>query len=142
MRSKEYEKFQELFDEVVNSNARKAFPNVVEILDPQEALNVLNRTSSHLGLTSPYYFKIQDLVHPRIEVTWYPKIFRNAEGMGGRFDGSGVILTSPRHDGVARVFTFHFCAHEWDESGANHSRGWHPKVCRKCGFDASIDSGD
>jgi hypothetical protein len=25
---------------------------------------------------------------------------------------------------------------------ANHSRGWHPGWCGKCGVDMSIDSGD
>jgi hypothetical protein len=34
------------------------------------------------------------------------------------------------------------CLHDFDTSGSNPSRGWHRAVCRKCGFDASVDSGD
>lgn len=148
MRKTDYLKFQERLQEVLNSRGELAFPNVKEITDPQEGLNLVNRTSVRLSnsVTQPYELRIQNFDPPKgvqtHERTWYPHIFLNSGGMGGQFNGSGVIVASPRHDGVARVFTFAMCEHEWDESGANHSRGWHPKVCTKCGFDASIDSGD
>lgn len=146
MRSQEYLKFNNLFDEVLQSNAELCLPNVKEVTDPQEALNLINRTSGKFGFRQPYYFRVQNFDPPRNgvqthEACWYPKIFRNSAGMDEKFDGSGVILTST-HAGGAKVYTFQMCEHVWDESGANHSRGWHPKVCTKCGFDASIDSGD
>lgn len=36
------------------------------------------------------------------------------------------------------------CEHEKTEEGhnPNHSRGWHPGHCKKCGMDMSVDSGD
>lgn len=138
--------FEEHLKEVLDSNGTKCFPNVKEITDPQEGLNLINRSSKRKHIDSPYEFRIQNYNPPKNgvqthEVCWYPHIFLNFGGMDDRFDGSGVILASPRHDGVARVFTFAMCEHKWDTSGANHMRGWHPMVCTECGFDASIDSG-
>lgn len=144
MRSQEYLKFNDLFDKVIESNGELCLPNVKEVTDPQEALNLISRTSGLLLFSNPYYLRIQNFDPPRgpqtHETCWYPKIFRNSAGMNSQFDGSGVILVGryPK----SKVYTFQMCEHEWDESGANHSRGWHPKVCTKCGFDASIDSGD
>lgn len=138
--------FMEIFETAVGSKGNIALPNIEEVVDPQEALDLINRASLRAG-DNVYQFKIQDFDPPRghqkMETCWYPKFFLNGAGMGGQFDGSGVFICSPSgRDYHARVFKFHMCDHEWDESGANHSRGWHPKRCRKCGFDASIDSGD
>lgn len=145
MRPKIHELFDRQAADIINSKGKLCFPNVKEVTDPQEGLNLINR--SNMSSWKPYELRIQNFDPPKNgtqthEVAWYPKIFLNTKGMAGKFDGSGVILASPRHDGVARVFTFAICEHEWDQSGANHQRGWHPAYCTKCGFDASIDSGD
>lgn len=70
--------------------------------------------------------------------------------MGGKLDGSGYAVTY----GGARfiegksydtpiVRRFAICRHEKEDGpGANHSRGWHPGRCAKCGMDMSYDSGD
>lgn len=45
--------------------------------------------------------------------------------------------------GKGNVYRWIVCEHEKVEgAGANHSRGWHPGKCRKCGMDMTIDSGD
>lgn len=146
MRKTAHREFDRIFNEVINSDGEKVFPNVKHIEDVQAALDVINRASIGLPMVAPYHFTIREFeaVPPSRqtkEVAYYPKIFRNTCGMGSTFDGSGVILTSG-YQGNARVYTFQMCEHEWDESGANHNRGWHPKICTKCGVDASIDSGD
>lgn len=145
VRSKLHELFDQQLQDVLASKGTKCLPNVKLVEDPQEALNLINRATA--GLTGCYNFRIQEFDPPKDGIqthqnTWYPKIFLNGRGMGGRFDGSGVILASVGHQGQSAVFTFAMCEHSWDQSGANHSRGWHPAVCTKCGFDASIDSGD
>lgn len=143
MRSTE---FQDKLNELLNTG--KILPNVKEITDTQEALNLINRAyCTKVEFKTPYQMKVQEFDPPRghqtHEVCYYPRIWFNGVGMGGVWDGSGVFMCTPSgRDHNARVFTFHFCDHEWDESGANHSRGWHPKRCKKCGVDASIDSGD
>lgn len=146
---KKCDSFIDQLFEVVKSDGKLCLPNVKEITDPQEGLNLINRTTiqSRANVQTPYRFKLRDFDPPKangqtMEMCWYPKIFINTKGMGGHFDGTGVILSDSRHDGIARVFTFAMCEHDWDQSGANHSRGWHPAICTKCGFDASIDSGD
>ncbi len=70
------------------------------------------------------------------QMAYYPKVFTTAGGMAGNFTGEGVIVSD---DGV---WEFTLCEHDWNTKGANPNRGWHPCRCRKCGFDASIDSGD
>lgn len=153
MRKTDYLKFDEQLKAILDSKEELCLPNVKEVTDPQEALNLINRAYIKFPHESPYYFLVQTFDPPKEfypgnfqtrEVAYRPRIWLNGGGMGNRFDGSGVFMCTPsgRNDGKARVFTFAFCEHEWDESGANHSRGWHPKVCTKCGFDASIDSGD
>ena len=130
--------FKNILDEAIRLEI--ALPNIVEIEDPVKALLAISSAYA-VPEKQPYRFRIRDFDPPRggtqtHEVCYYPKIFLNTKGMGGIFDGSGVILTN------GKVFSFFMCEHTWDESGANHSRGWHPKRCKKCGFDASIDSGD
>jgi hypothetical protein len=70
--------------------------------------------------------------------------------MGRALDGGGyaVVYNSGRYiDGkhyeTPIVRRFALCKHEVeDHPGANHSRGWHPGHCKKCGFDMTYDSGD
>lgn len=149
MRKTEYQTFRARFDEILRSDGKLCLPNVEEITNPGDALMCIASTSHTLNVTveMTYYFLIRHLQKPTKygltkEVCWRPKIFLNARGMGGQFDGSGVILAHSGGSVPTRAYTFHMCKHEWDESGANHSRGWHPAICTKCGFDASIDSGD
>ena len=142
-RSTAYMTFETELESILKSDGKIALPNVKEITDPAEGLRAI--AGSRKLQDSPYHFLIRTFDPPlngvqTREVTYYPKIFTNSAGMGSRFDGSGVILVGSHPK--AKVFTFAFCEHEWDESGANHNRGWHPKRCTKCGFDASIDSGD
>lgn len=144
MRKDTWTKFPEILKEALESDGKVALPNVTEIEDPQEALNFLSK-SRPVRDNKPYRFLVRTFepVPPSLqtrEVAYYPTIFTCHRGMGGRFDGSGAILCTS--GGRAKVFSFSMCDHEWDESGANHMRGWHPAICRKCGFDASIDSGD
>lgn len=143
-RSQEYLTFPNILDMALQSEGLQCLPNVKEIEDPLDALQALS-SASNKPAPVPYRFRIREFDPPlpsgqKHETAYYPKIFLNTKGMSGRFDGSGVILANIGNK--ARAFSFHMCEHEWDESGANHSRGWHPKVCKKCGFDASIDSGD
>lgn len=149
MKPTECQGFHSRLEEILQSKGKLALPNIKEIAEPQEGLNLINRASASVKNTAatPYELRIQNFDPPKPsgqthELAYYPKIFLNGKGMGGNFDGSGVVLASPRNDGVARVYSFHMCEHDWDESGANHMRGWHPARCKKCGFDASIDSGD
>lgn len=146
-RNIEYQTFKDHLDNVLDSDGKLALPNVESIKDHHQALMAIAYSSPKLNkeIETPYRFRIRNLEPPlpsgqTHEVTYYPKIFLNARGMAGNFDGSGTILTAAA--GYARTFTFAICEHDWDKSGANHSRGWHPARCKKCGFDASIDSGD
>ncbi len=71
----------------------------------------------------------------------WTQFFISPGAMGVGLDGSGYAVrwgsTAPR------VMRFAICKHEKVEGhGANHSRGWHPGHCGKCGLDLSIDSGD
>ena len=145
MRPTLHQLFDQQLQEVLDSKGKLCLPNVKLIEDPQEGLNLIS--GAHAGLKTCYNFLIQEFDPPKpsgqkYQQTWYPKIFLNGRGMGGRFDGSGVILAPLGHMGQSAVYTFAMCEHTWDQSGANHSRGWHPAICTKCGFDASIDSGD
>lgn len=144
MRPKDHLNFEPRLREVIASKGQLAFPNVRELEDPAEALREISSCIKQVQ-PAPYELRVQNFDPPRNgvqthEVAYFPKIFLKTGGMGGQFNGTGIILIGgwPK----ARAFSFQMCEHEWDESGANHSRGWHPKVCTKCGFDASIDSGD
>lgn len=141
-RSQEYLKFDSILQTALDSKGEIALPNVKEITDPVEALRSI--AGSRKMAPQTYHFLIRALDppigHQTREVCYYPKIFTNSKGMGSQFDGTGVILTG--NSGKPKAYSFAICEHEWDESGANHNRGWHPMICKKCGFDASIDSGD
>lgn len=68
-------------------------------------------------------------------------------GQGGQLYGSGIVAWTSwdhekRRSGAAGL-KFAICKHtKVDGAGANHSRGWHPGKCTKCGLDMTIDSGD
>jgi hypothetical protein len=66
-------------------------------------------------------------------------------GQGGQLYGSGIVAWTMWKDGAYRAVgvKFAICDHKQSEgAGANHSRGWHPSTCSKCGLDMSVDSGD
>lgn len=67
-------------------------------------------------------------------------------GQGGGYTGEGVVvLIAGYQNGPDSIVTgrFAICKHESvEDPGANHSRGWHPAHCSKCGLDLSVDSGD
>lgn len=61
---------------------------------------------------------------------------------GGVNDGSGSAMVWTR-DGV-KIVDFAICEHKNIGSGTHDQemRGWRPAVCRICGLDMSVDSGD
>lgn len=64
---------------------------------------------------------------------------------GGSLTGTGIVAWTEWKDGIERGvgMKFAICEHKHVEgAGANHSRGWHPAHCEKCGLDLSVDSGD
>lgn len=131
--------FKDILEEAINSKGKIALPNSILVEDPAEALRLVSRGQYYEN--KAYEMRLREFDPPlrgvqTHEIGYYPKIFVDHVGMGSTFAGSGVILCS------GKVYKFHICEHSWDESGANHSRGWHPKRCTKCGVDASIDSGD
>jgi len=66
-------------------------------------------------------------------------------GQGGGLQGTGIVAWTAWKDGACRATAMKFaiCDHAPVEgAGANHSRGWHPARCSKCGLDMSVDSGD
>lgn len=109
-------------------------PGLCQIEDHKEALWAI------------YHNCLKIIIPPQVNlgggdrVAW-PLIGIRTSGMASRFNGRGVILTAAPGTSP-RVFTFEFCHHEFETSGSNPARGWVKAVCRKCGFDASIDSGD
>jgi hypothetical protein len=75
---------------------------------------------------------------------WDARFFLNY-GQRGQLYGSGIVAWTAWKDGAYRAvgMKFAICDHKPAEgAGANHSRGWHPAHCSKCGLDMSVDSGD
>lgn len=75
---------------------------------------------------------------------WNARFFLDY-GQGGQSYGSGVVAWTTWKDGAYRAVAMKFaiCDHKPVEgASANHSRGWHPARCSKCGLDMSVDSGD
>lgn len=75
---------------------------------------------------------------------WNARFFLDY-GQGGQLYGSGLVAWTGWKDGKYRAIGMRFaiCEHaKKDAPGANHSRGWHPGHCEKCGCDLSVDSGD
>lgn len=68
-------------------------------------------------------------------------------GQGEQLEGSGIVAWTmwdhAKRGTVATGLRFAICKHtKVDGPGANHSRGWHPGKCSKCGLDMTVDSGD
>lgn len=140
-----FTEFQSELDRILASDGKEVLPNIIQAVDERQGLNLIAKASN--SVSSPYKLRIQNFDPPRRgnqthSIAYFPKIFLNTAGMANQFDGSGCVLAMPSGEMLSQVFAFSFCEHDWDERGANHSRGWHPARCTKCGFDASIDSGD
>lgn len=74
--------------------------------------------------------------------TWAFYFLANHSNMGAAPDGSGYVTIFGMNN-VPKVGRFAICKHEKQNgAGANHSRGWHPGRCSKCGLDMTIDSSD
>ena len=76
---------------------------------------------------------------PTGKTQWSARFFLDY-GQGGGLHGSGVVAWTEWKDGASRAvgMTFAICDHTPVEgAGANHSRGWHPARCSKCGLDMS-----
>jgi hypothetical protein len=83
---------------------------------------------------------------PNGQKSWNVKFFLD-RGQGSQLYGSGIVAwtkwDNEKRTYVATGLRFAICKHEKKEgAGANHSRGWHPGSCVKCGLDMTIDSGD
>ncbi len=83
----------------------------------------------------------------QMEPVWgYAKLPDNSRQQWTQFflltsDGEGYAVTYGSR--VPFVRRFAICKHEKvDAPGANHSRGWHPGWCSKCGLNMTYDSGD
>jgi len=133
-----YTQFKDILEEAINSGGKIALPNSVLIEDSAEALRLIS--TGRYYESKAYRMRLQEFDPPigrqTHEIGYYPKIFTLHVGMGSVFSGDGIVLAS------GKAYRFRMCEHNWNESGANHMRGWHPKRCTKCGVDASIDSGD
>lgn len=135
-----YTEFKTTLETALNSDGAVILPSTEELTDHADTVKQLSFMWPYKGVL-PYRLLVKEITDEATgrvskSIIYWPKVFLHTAGMGGQFDGSGIIL------GDGRAFKFNMCDHEWDCSGANHSRGWHPKRCTKCGFDASIDSGD
>lgn len=82
-----------------------------------------------------------------MEPVWgYAKLPDNSRQQWTQFflltgDGEGYAVTYGTKTPFVRRFAI--CKHEKvDGPGADHSRGWHPGWCGKCGLDMTYDSGD
>lgn len=75
----------------------------------------------------------------------WAQFFLTPTAMGSaprNLDGAGYVIAYGPRD-TPTTGTFAICRHEKVAApGANHSRGWHPGHCKKCGLDMTVDSSD
>lgn len=113
-------------------NGRVALPNAKPI-EGDVGTAILHYRQMHCG--------IADLAGKK---QWNARFFLDY-GQGGGLHGSGIIAWTDWKDGAYRAvgMKFSICEYKQTEGpGANHSRGWHPAFCSRCGLDMSVDSGD
>lgn len=109
-------------------------PNAEDV-DPLQFLNNL-ASGGHMWTPVWAYAKIDWSHQPQ----WTQFFLTSFMGLND-FDGGGYAVTygNPKPS----VKYFRICQHEvQDHPGANHSRGWHPGHCVKCGMNMTYDSGD
>jgi hypothetical protein len=110
-----------------------ALPNA-KLIDRDVGASVLHYREMHCGNALLASGKKQ----------WNARFFLDY-GQGGGLHGSGTVAWTEWKEGAYRAtaMTFAICDHKPIEgASANHSRGWHPARCEKCGLDMSVDSGD
>jgi hypothetical protein len=110
-----------------------AVPNA-KLIETDVGAAILHYREMHCG----------NAVFPDGKKHWFARFFLDY-GQGGGLHGSGIVAWSEWKDGAYRAvgMKFAICDHKPIEgAGANHSRGWHPASCSKCGLDMSVDSGD
>ena len=112
---------------------RVALPNPKPI-DGDIGAAILHYHQMHSGQT----------LMPDGKKKWNVRFFLDY-GQRGQLYGSGIVAWTEWQGSAYRAvgMKFAICEHKPVEgSGANHSRGWHPARCEKCGADLSVDSGD
>jgi hypothetical protein len=112
------------------------------IIEGKVALPNAEPIQSDVGSSILHYREMHcgTAVLPGGKKEWNARFFLDY-GQGGGLHGSGIVLYWQNSKGVAASFAI--CDHKPVEGGgANHSRGWHPASCSKCGLDMSVDSGD
>jgi hypothetical protein len=127
---------------------RKGFTleaDLMPIIEGKVALPNAKPIETDIGATILHYHKMYSgrVLLPKGK-EWNVRFFLDY-GQGGQVYGSGIVAWTEWKDGAYRAvgMKFAICEHEPVEgAGANHSRGWHPARCAKCGTDLSVDSGD
>lgn len=111
-------------------------PNA-ENVDPLEFLNTLAAVGHTLQPLWGY-----TLLPDGSRIQW-TQTFLTEDGGGYAVSYGGQRHLAGKSYNTPIVRRFAICKHEVeDHPGANHSRGWHPGHCKKCGMDTTYDSGD
>lgn len=122
---------------------RVPLPNFERAQDLLSISDILNDIAARGHMMKPVWDYA--LLPERSKPEWAQFFFLFGAGQGLGFDGRGYVIawapSYPKPDPV--VGKFALCDHhKVDDPGANHSRGWHPGHCEKCGIDMTVDSGD
>lgn len=129
--------FPALFDYYFRGRAR--LPNLVAVdtLDGLRTITSWGGAMARPGLVS--------VALPGKLYTSWARVFLGLT-QGQQLDGRGYLIANQREgdcEGRGPVWRFDLCLHAVEVgAGANHSRGWHPARCTRCGLDLSVDSGD
>lgn len=124
-------RFDEHIKEIIAGKV--PLPNVA-VIDRDVGASILHYREMHCGAALLDAFSKK----------WNARFFLDY-GQGGQSYGSGIAAWTEWKDGAYRAvgMKFAICDHKQVEgANANHSRGWHPARCSKCGLDMSVDSGD
>lgn len=119
-------------------DGKVALPNTKPI-DRDVGASILHYREMHCGTAL-----VVDARYSGNQKQWNARFFLDY-GQAGQLYGSGIVAWTEWKDGAYRAvgMKFAICDHKQAEGGgANHSRGWHPASCSKCGLDMSVDSGD
>jgi len=115
-------------------NGKTPLPN----FEPMEHAKFLNAIAAHsMRVVRGNALKPDE--HAGQYASW-ATFFLTSNSMGPLGGGGMVVIYGSRGPVCGE---FAICKHEKVEgAGANHSRGWHPGHCGKCGIDMTVDSGD
>lgn len=132
---------------------RKAYTlddDLMPIMRRDVALPNPTPVDGDIGATILHYNQMRSgcsvLLPGKTSKQWNVSFFLD-HGQGGQLYGSGIVAwttwDNEKRTYVATGLRFAICRHtKVDGPGANHSRGWHPGSCSKCGLDMTVDSGD